>query len=127
VYKAILVNRLIDDGRTLLDQLDINQVPVRAAVWAYQSDKMAWKLVIVTDAAHQPGPLGAYMQIQKAMMGFSFELQLGDIIVMSPNSRAFQDFRRTMEGVARRALATGGRSRKNVSFEDAYIYRWPED
>jgi len=38
MYKGVLVERLIEDGRTLLAQLDAQEVPVRAAVWVYQSE-----------------------------------------------------------------------------------------
>ena len=127
MYKTVLVERLIEDGKTLLDRLDKQNVPVKAAVWVYEPDRMTWRLVIVTDVANQPGPLEAYLQIQRAMAGLNLELALDDITVMSPASHNFAEFRRRMEGVAHLALARGGSSAKGVSFDDAYFYRWPEN
>jgi hypothetical protein len=116
---------LIEDGKILLERLDKQDVPVEAAVWAYQPDRETWTLVVVTDVAKQPGPLEAYTRIQTAMTGLDLDLALDDILVMSPDSHSFAEFRRAMEGVARLALARGGSSAKGLSFDDAYFYRWP--
>jgi hypothetical protein len=71
---------------------------VRAAAWFDDPEKMAWKLVIVSSVAGIPGPLEAYMQIQHAMNGLHLNIVLDDIVVMSPNSRKFEDFKRTNDG-----------------------------
>lgn len=125
MYKTVLVRQLIEDGARLLEQLDKNRFPIRAAAWFYDPEKMSWKLVIVTSVAGNPGPLEAYMQIQLAMNGQGLSLSLDDIIVMSPSSRKFEEFKRTMEGVARGALLNRV-SPEGVVFDDAYVYRWLE-
>jgi len=119
MYKTILVTKIIEDGATLLKALDDKGVPVRAAVWFNDPEKMGWKLIIVTPVATTPGPLEAYLQIQFAMTNLDVAISLDDIIVMSPDSRKFEEFKRAMEGAARGALL-----KPNVIFDDAYVYRW---
>jgi hypothetical protein len=126
MYKTVLVKQLVEDGAELLAKLDEIGIPVRAALWFDDPDRMAWKLVIVTSVAGSPGPLEAYLQIQRAMSGLHLSLSLDDIIVMNPNSRTFEEFKRTVEGVAKGALLHPKGS-ETVSFDDAYIYRWLEE
>lgn len=115
---------LIDDGDKLLKDLLSRSVPVRAAVWFNDPEKEAWKLVVVTPVASNPGPLEAYMQIQAAMSRSKLSFALDDVVVMSPESAKFEEFRRTLEGVARIPLLDPKGSQQNTAFDDAYIYRW---
>jgi hypothetical protein len=126
MYKTVLVKQMIEDGLKLLDRLDERSIPVHAAAWFDDPEKMAWKLVIVSSEASNPGPLEAYMKIQQAMVGLDLNIALDDIVVMSPNSRKFEDFKRTMEGVAKGTFLRPKGSSEGVAFDDAYIYRWIE-
>jgi hypothetical protein len=117
---------MIEDGAKLLKVLKDRDVPVHAAVWFDDPDQMAWKLVIVTSEASNPGPLEAYMRIQEAMSGLHLSISLDDITVMSPNSRKFEEFKRTMEGVAKGSLLHPKNTSEGVVFDDAYVYRWLE-
>jgi hypothetical protein len=126
MYKTILVKQMIDDGSKLLKKLDARGVPVSAAAWFDDPERLAWKLVVVTSAASNPGPLEAYLQIQIAMNGLDLSFSLDDIVVMSPSSQNFERFRRIMEGVTQGALLHPKGSAEGVAFDDAYIYRWLE-
>jgi hypothetical protein len=126
MYKTVLVKQMIEDGAQLLKRLDDRGIPVRAAVWFEDPERMSWKLILVTSVASNPGPLEAYLQIQQAMNGLALNIALDDIVVMSPNSRKFEDFKRTMEGVAKGALLHPKGSSEGVAFDDAYVYRWLE-
>lgn len=127
MYKTVLVREMIDDGAKLLRRLvDDLAIPVRAAAWFDDPEKSAWKFVIVTSVASNPGPLEAYLQIQKAMNGLQLSISLDDIVVMNPNSRKFQEFKRTIEGVAQGALLHPKGNSEGVAFDDAYVYRWLE-
>jgi hypothetical protein len=126
MYKTILVKQMIDDGAKLLKELDDLKIDVCAAAWFDDPEKIVWKLVLVSSAASNPGPLEAYMQIQRAMNGLGLNIALDDIVVMSPNSRKFEDFRRTLEGVAKGAFLDPKGSSEGVAFDDAFVYRWPE-
>jgi hypothetical protein len=126
MYKTVLVREMIEDGLKLLKALDGLGVPVRAALWFDDPEKTAWKLVIVTPVSSSPGPLEAYLQIQKAMSGLDLKVALDDITVMSPSSRKFQEFKRTMEGVAGGAFLHPRDPSEGVAVDDAYVYRWLE-
>jgi len=115
---------MIEDGAELLKKLDARGIPVNAAVWFYDPDKLSWKLVVVTSASEKPAPLEAYMQIQFAMSGSPLSIALDDIIVMSPHSRKFEEFRRTMEGAVKGEALHPKPPSVGIEFDDAYVYRW---
>jgi len=115
---------MIEDGATLLNRLDERGIPVSAAAWFDDPEKQSWKLVFVTSVAQNPGPLEAYLQIQKAMGGLTTSIALDDIIVMGPSSGKFQEFRRTMEGAARGEFLHPKPPSVGVALDDAYVYRW---
>jgi len=126
MYKTILVEKLIEDGVKLLKGLDDRGIPVHAAAWFYDPERSGWQLVIVTSVASNPGPLEAYLQIQFAMTGLDLSFSLDDIIVMSPQSRKFEEFKRTIEGAAGGAQIKPKAASAGIAFDDAYIYRWLE-
>ncbi len=126
MYKTILVKQMIDEGAQLLQKLDARGIPVRAALWYDDPEKLSWKLVIVTPEASNPGPLAAYLQVQTAMNGLDLTISLDDIIVMSPSSRKFEDLRRTIEGVTKGAFLHPNDPSQRAAFDDAYVYRWSE-
>lgn len=126
MYKTVLVKDMIEDGAKLLKALDGRGIPVRASAWFDDPEKMAWKLVVVTSVAGDPGPLEAYLQIQQAMNGLDLGIALDDIVVMSPSSKKFQAFKRTIEGVAQGATLHPQDPAHGVAFDDAYVYRWLE-
>jgi len=124
MYKTVQVSQMIEDGAKLLNKLDDRGIPVTAAAWFDDPEKQSWKLVLVTSVAENPGPLEAYMQIQYAMSGLALSFALDDIMVMSPSSRRFEEFRRMMEGGARGEFLHPKTPSVGVAFDDAYVYRW---
>jgi hypothetical protein len=125
MYKTILVKELIEDGKELLQELDRRHFPISAAFWYDSPDRDAWNLYIVSEAAHEPGPLEAYMRIQQAIAELKLRsLSVDDIVVLSPQRSAFRDLRRTIEGVSQMS-ASGERVKlEGVPLQDAYVYRW---
>ena len=125
MYKTILVKELIEDGEKLLQELDRQHFPISAAFWYDSPDRDAWNLYIVSEAAHQPGPLEAYMRIQQAMAGLKLtSLSVDDIVVLSPQRSAFRDLRRTIEGVSQMSVSGKRVKLEGVPLQDAYVYRW---
>jgi hypothetical protein len=97
---------------------------------------MMWKLIIVSEIVQTHGHLEAYKRIQQAKRlrkvtpmidPLGDQLALDDILVMSPQSREFQDLRRRIEGVMQTVPPAQRVSLEGASFEDAYIYRWPTE
>jgi hypothetical protein len=123
MYKTVWVREMIEDGARLLQKLE-RVIPISAFAWFEDPDLGAWKLVAVTSVASTPGPSEAYMKIQFAMNGLDLGIALDDIVVMSPYSRKFEEFKRTMEGVAKGSLLHPRNSGEGIAFDDAYVYRW---
>jgi hypothetical protein len=125
MYKTILVKELIEDGEKLLQELDRRHFPMTAAFWYDSPDRLAWNLYIVSEVAHQPGPLEAYMRIQQAMAALNgVSLSLDDIVVLSPQRTQFRDLRKTIEGVSQMSVTGERVNLERVPLQDAYIYRW---
>jgi hypothetical protein len=91
-------------------------------------ERLAWNLYIVTEAAQGSGPLDAYTTVQQALARLNgASLSLGDIVILGPHRSAFQDLRRTIEGVSQMS-ASGDRVKlEGVPLQDAYVYRWSYD
>jgi hypothetical protein len=125
MYKKILVKELIEDGERLVQELDRRHFPLTAAFWYDSPEREAWNLYIVSEVAHQPGPLEAYMQIQQAMAALNgASLSLDDIVVLSPERTQFRDLRKTIEGVSQMSVIGERVSLEGVPLQDAYVYRW---
>ncbi len=125
MYKTILVKELIEDGNKLLQELDRRHFPISAAFWYDSPERLAWNLYIVSEIAYESGPLEGFMRIQQALAGLmGVSLSLDDIIVLSPQSTAFRDLRRTIEGVSQMSASGKKVNLEGVPLEDAYIYRW---
>lgn len=124
MYKTVLVKQMIDDGERLIKKLLDKGMPIRAAVWFNDPDREAWKLFVVTPVATQPGPLEAYIQIQSCLSGTDLIVAVDDIIVMSPESTSFKRFQRQIEGASGLSLLDPKGAKRNIAFDDAYIYRW---
>ena len=125
MYKTILVKELIEDGERLVQELDRRHFPISAVFWYDSPERDAWNLYIVSETAHRPGPLEAYMQIQQAMADLNgLSLSLDDIVVLSPERTQFRDLRRTIEGVSQMSVTGERVSLERVPLQDAYVYRW---
>jgi hypothetical protein len=125
MYKTILVRELIEDGERLLEELDRRHVQITAAFWYDSPDRDAWNLYIVSEAAHEPGPLEAYMRIQQAVSALKLtSLSLDDILVLSPQRSEFRDLRRIIEGVSQMSASGERVTLEGVPLQDAYVYRW---
>jgi hypothetical protein len=125
MYKTILVKELIEDGERLLQELDRRHFPITAAFWYDSPERLAWNLYIVSEVAHQPGPLEAYMQVQQAMAALNgLSLSLDDIVVLSPERTQFRDLRKAIEGVSQMSVTGERVSLERVPLQDAYVYRW---
>ena|ERR1700693_738918 len=123
MYKKVLVEDLIKDGRLLVEALERNRFPITAAVW-YDFPETQWMLVIVSPAVDQIGPMAAYGRVQRALQTVKPSLlSLSDVSLMSPVSQEFENLRLLLPSPGHlRHSAASGRTRSLV-FEDTYVYR----
>ena len=125
MHKTILVKEVIEDGERLVQELDRRHFPLTAAFWHDSPEREAWNLYIVSETAHDAGPLEAYTQIRQAMAALNGQsLSLDDIVVLGPERTQFRDLRKTIEGVSQMSVTGERVSLERVPLQDAYIYRW---
>lgn len=121
----ILVEKYIDEGKTLLKSLDAHSFHVSAAMWFYDVDSDTWKYIISTPKVDEEGPLSVYRDIQKLIHKSNKNISLKDISVVSPHNNLVSILRKVIK-TDKKAIS-GIRFSKNTignSFiEDAYIYR----
>ncbi len=123
MYKKVLVEDLIKDGKLLVEALERNRFPITAAVW-YDFPEMPWMLVIVSTAVDQIGPMAAYGRVQRALQTVkSAQLALSDISLMSPQSQEFENLRSLISTPGRLGQSTASGPARGLVFEDAYVYR----
>lgn len=125
MYKKVLVSELIEEGQRLLEALRRNRFPITSALWHYIPDSLEWRLVVVSTAVDQNGPMASYGRVQRALGIISpMRLALSDIALISPNSQEYQALRQV---VGAPGCFTGtvpaAPVLHNVVFEDDYIYQ----
>jgi hypothetical protein len=122
MYKTLLVEHEIKDGRKLLEQLDARRFPVSAALWAYSPETNRWRLVIVSSVADTQGPFKGYTRIQRALGEIETILSLDDIRLVGKEDTEFRDLKRALGPPWPKSLCE--RRRPPRPFEDEYVYRW---
>lgn len=125
MYKTILVKSLVEEGERLVQRLEARRLHIGAALWYYFDDR--WRLVIVSPMVEREGPLRMYNRVEEALTQMQpTELSLSDISVMRPNGYEFKELRSTVERSMPFAAAHGMSTPRDITFEEAYIYRWPD-
>jgi hypothetical protein len=99
--------------------LERNRFPIAAAVW-YDFPETQWRLVIVSRAIDQIGPMAAYSRVQRVLRTVRpSQLALSDISLMSPLSQEVQNLRSLVSTPGRHGPGLA----RNIVIEEAYIYR----
>jgi hypothetical protein len=119
MYKTILVNSDIDDGRRVVRSVE-QLMRIAAAFWFHSEEEGRWKLVVVSPDVDVQGPIRLYTMIQ-AMLSDSasdpagVKFPFGQIMVVSPNSMLYK-------AVKQRTGPVGGPIREGPAL-DSYIYK----
>ena len=129
MYKTLLVEELVKEGETLINELEKHRLQIAAALWHYIDDLDRWRLIIVfSSLVDREGPLRAYTRIQEVLTEMNpKELLLSDISVMGVNDYAFRDLRSQVGQsvpVSNRIRSPWRRNQKLSRLADAIIYRW---
>ena len=127
MYKTVLVEEQIQDGRKLLQQLDAQtfrrRFPVPAALWYYWPESARWRLVIVSPIADRKGPNYGYSRIQEALDRAKVtSLSLWDITLIGERDPELIELRSAVGTPLAGSLR--GRGRGGGLSEDLYVYRW---
>ena len=145
MVKTTLVERDLEEGRRLLERLDVKEaetavapskrraavppgskVPVQAAFWWYLPESQEWRLIIATPLVDSSGPLSVYTKIQARLSTIKppSTLTAQNISAISPKDERVKMLRKAMKVVS--GSSQGRFNRKTASgiyIDDAYIYR----
>jgi hypothetical protein len=129
MYKTVLVEQQIEEGRKLLEQLDAQpfprRFPVPAALWYDYPEAARWRLVIISSIADRKGPNYGYTGIQEAQGKSKMtSLALDDITLVGMRDPEFIELKNAVGTPWPRSL--GGRGAPAHRFEEPYVYRWSD-
>lgn len=126
MVKAALVEKDIQEGKRLIEELDKTNFKVRAALWFYLTDSDEWRLFIASPFVEKEGPIKSYDFIQTLLVKLSppSEISLKDISVLSPSSDLIKLMRLAIHtGPGISGIRFTRNVINNTLIEDAYIYR----
>ncbi len=121
-----LVDRDIERGRRLLEELDREQFPIVAAFWLYNAQSDYWRLFLASPISDQQGPLVTYRIIREALQKLPEQDRVSVFDVTAANTKdvvveAIRKFVRTGPGTAEIRLTQS--SANGVYIDDALVYR----
>lgn len=124
--KTVLVEKQIEEGKRLIEELDKTKFTVQAALWFYMADSDEWRLLIASPYVEKKGPKKSYNFIQTVLAKLSMppEVSLRNISAIPPSHNLIRLIRvaiRTGHGIS--GIRFTGNVINNTLIEDAYIYR----
>ncbi len=87
-----LVEKDIQGGRQLVEELDRQNVAISAAMWLYLMEEEEYRLLLALKAVDEEGPLAAYKLVRSALASVPEETRplFTDISVVSPSDDRIQ-------------------------------------
>jgi hypothetical protein len=126
VVTRILVDKHIEGGRQLVEELDRQEVDISAALWFYLVEEEEWCLLLASKLVDDEGPLAAYELIQKALANLPEDTRPSfmDISVVSPSDGRIQAIGTAVKtGPGIKNIRFSRNAVNNMYIEDALIYR----
>lgn len=126
MVKAALVEKDIDEGKRLIEELDKTDFQVQAALWFYLVDSDEWRLLVASPFVEKEGPRKSYNFIQTVLAKLSppSEISVKDISVISPSNDLIKLIRSAIRiGPGISGIRFTRNVINNTLIEDAYIYR----
>ena len=123
---TVLVDRDIENGRRLIDDLDRSKFVLDGALWFYFAETGEWRLLLVSPLVDTIGPKRCYTVIQSAIEDLpqDFRISLERISVISPKDNLVRLLRIAIS--TGRKISTIRFTRNTINgvfIEDALIYR----
>jgi hypothetical protein len=124
--QAALVDRDIENGRRLIQALDLADFPVVAAFWSFITEESVWRLQIASPRVDEMGPIAVYTEIQGVLRASASTLPLRRISVLPENDALVTDLR-LFAGTPGAPYLGGSHLFRTVLgdtfIEGAYVYR----
>lgn len=124
--KTLLVDKDIEDGKRLVEALDISGFPVTSALWFYLTDSDEWRLLLASPWMVEKGPKKTYALIQSVIAESEppLSILLKRISVMNPENKLIQLLRTAITTEHELSEIRFTRNTiNNIFIEDALIYR----
>jgi hypothetical protein len=121
-----LVEKDIEAGRHLLEELDKQKTAISAALWFYLDDDDRWRLLLASRVVDDQGPLAAYKLVQNALAKLpeTQKPEFTDISVVSPSDDRIQAIRSAIKtGPGISEIRFSRNVANNLYIEDALVYR----
>jgi hypothetical protein len=121
-----LVEKDIEAGRRLLEELDKEKTDIGAALWYYLDDDDRWRLLLASRVVDTQGPLAAYKLVQNALAKLSKDqkLELADMSMVSPSDDRIQAIHSAIKtGPGISEVRFSRKVANNIYIEDALVYR----
>jgi hypothetical protein len=96
MYKTILVETDLEQGRRMVEELSKRQVHITAAFWYHYEDEDDWKLVVVSPDVEDKGPKALYTMISQMLSDLSsdptrpLQVPWDRIMLVSPYSLLYK-------------------------------------
>lgn len=126
MYTETLVDREIDDGRSLIEAMGTAGLQPKAALWYFATETNEWRLMIQLPLSNEFGHREAYERIEgiRRSIGADFRLPLRKIMVHGQSSPLVKTVRSKL---SKRSGPKEGfhyiGERDGVDFiEDVYVY-----
>jgi len=124
--KTVLVEKEIEEGKRLIEELDKKNFNVQAALWFYMADANEWRLLIASPYVEKEGPKKSYNFIQAVLSKLlpPPDISSRNISVVSPSHNLIKLIRvaiHTGPGIS--GIRFTGNVINNTLIDDAYIYR----
>lgn len=97
MYKTILVDSDIEDGRRVLRSVE-QLMRVAAAFWSHSEEEDRWKLVVVSPDVDEQGPIRLYTMIQTMLRDLASDpagvkFPFSQIMVVSPKTLLYKELK----------------------------------
>ncbi len=123
----ILVEKAIEGGRRLLEELDRDhKMEIVAALWFYLLENDEWRLLLASGLVDEQGPLAAYGIVQHTLAKVPEDVrpEFTDISVVSPTDRRIQAIGKAVTtGPGIKEIRLSRSAVNNTYVEDVLIYR----
>lgn len=126
-----LVDSKIDAGRRLIEELDLSDFRVDAALWLFREESANWRLILASPLFDSHGPKETYRRLQNILAKLDYGphdqskvIGLSEIQVASPKDELIQLLRVALRtGPTLSGIRFTGNTINGVFIDDAYIYR----
>ncbi|HYM07624.1 MAG TPA: hypothetical protein VEU11_13780 [Terriglobales bacterium] len=127
MFKTVLVEPEISDGRRLVDELRRQDFPITAAFWFYFEEAERWRLVIISPDVQTRGPRDAYRKLVYALAalhqsGNPVHLTTERIHLLGEESLIFKQVKDEVYRNGRTGFVFTQGPVENFELTDAYVY-----